>query len=226
MKKRVVALIDGFNFYHPIKHEQKKAGHCLQWLDYPSLLRYYVKQSPKQAKHELSQVYFFTAFAKHRNRFDGGTTQRHQTYIHALENAGVKVVLGNFKKKQKQFFYKCENAIQNTACFIQQTKHEEKETDVRIACKLLELAVQNAFDVCYLLTADSDLVPAIETLGMLYPEKEIVLITPPSKAKITKLVSLSSHHVSVGVNDLKKFQFPETIQKDDGYKIYNPFKGN
>ena len=223
MTKRVVALIDGYNFYHPIKHEQKKAGVCLQWLDYPSLLGYYVKQSAKENKHILTQVYFFTAFAKWRDRFNVGTTQRHRTYIHALENAGVHVVLGNFKEKKKQFSYHCANASKQVACSIQQTTHEEKETDVRIACKLLELAVQDAFDVCYLLTADSDLVPAIETLRSLYPAKEIVLVTPPSKAKITKLVSLSSHHIRVGVNDLKKFQFPETIKKVDGYKICNPF---
>jgi uncharacterized LabA/DUF88 family protein len=220
----MIALIDGFNFYHPIKYYQKKREECLQWLDYPSLLRYYIKQTPQLAKGVLHEVYFFTALANWRNQFSPGTTDRHLTYINVLKQANVQVVLGNFKEKQNEFRYSCGEAKPGTKCLIQKKSHEEKETDVRIACKLLELAVKDVFDTCFLLSADSDLVPAIETLKTLYPNKKVVLVTPPNKAKIDKLKRLSAWHISVGVNDLKRHQFPNEIETESGHILVNPWK--
>jgi len=224
MAKRVVAFIDGFNFYHPINHHQKKIGQCLQWLDYTALLSYYLQRSRKIKDSQLKDVYFFSALATHRNKHNPGTTIRHQTYINALKEKKVKVIMGNFKKKHKTFYYDCPNAPTAKRCNIEYSSFEEKETDVRIACKLLELAVNDDFDACMLLSADSDLVPAIETLKTLYPQKQVILVTPPSKAKIDKLKRLADDHVSVGVNDLLKFQFPDELTDTKGYKLINPWK--
>lgn len=224
MTQRLIALIDGFNFYHPIDHEQKKLGTCLKWLDYWALLSYYAKRSRLNPQGRLEGVYFFSALAHWRDAFDPGTTERHLTYINALKHSGVQVILGNFKEKRNTFQYRCTEAKTPAKCVIQKTSHEEKETDVRIACKLLELAVQDAFDTCLLLSADSDLVPAIETLKTLYPKKQVVLVTPPSKAKIDKLKRLSAQHIKVGVNDLQRFQFPNEIATTSGYSLQNPWQ--
>ncbi len=224
MTQRVIALIDGFNFYHPINHHQKKLGICLQWLDYRALLSNYVKRSRINPKGEISELYFFTALAHWRNAKRPGTTEKHMAYINALKHSGVQVVLGNFKEKKKTLYYLCDAAPSADKCEIMQVSHEEKETDVRIACKLLELAVQDKFDTCLLLSADSDLVPAIETLNQLAPEKNVVLVTPPSKAKIDKLKRLCSQHIRVGVNDLQRTQFPDEIINDAGYVLRNPWR--
>lgn len=226
MTQRVVALIDGFNFYHPINHHQKSGGHCLQWLDYPGLLRYYLQRSQTLKEATLEKVYFFSALAKHREAKYPGTVQRHQTYINALKEHDVEVILGNFKQKPQSFPYRCNQSSKpGSACTVTKMAHEEKETDVRMACKLLELAVQDDFDTCMLLSADSDLVPAIETLKVLYPAKQVLLVTPPSKAKIDKLKRLSTGgHISVGVNDLLAHQFPNEIVTKAGYKLVNPWK--
>lgn len=223
--KRIVALIDGYNFYHPIKHHQNRLKHCLKWLNYRELLAYYVDQTPKLRQGELGSVYYFTAKAYHRDTTHPGTTDRHQVYINALRNVDVHIEMGNFKRKPNKFSCECPNRSQNIkqSCHISQLRHEEKETDVRVACKLLELAALDAFDTCLLLSADSDMVPAIETLLRLYPNKEVVLVTPPSKAKIDKLIRLSSHHIKVSVNNLKRFQFPNMIQLPNGYKLQNPW---
>ncbi|MCS6266568.1 MAG: NYN domain-containing protein [Vampirovibrio sp.] len=221
---KIVALIDGFNFYHPLNYHQKTEKTCLQWLNYPALLSYYIAQTPSIAKGQLEDVYFFTALAHWRNLFSPNTTTRHLTYINALKHAGANVVLGNFKEKHKSYTHFCEKATSEQPCLIKQISHEEKETDVRIACKLLELAALDAFDVCLLLSADSDLVPAIETLKILYPQKQVVLVTPPSKAKIDKLKRLSLHHIRVGLKELKRFQFPNRIETIDGYSLVNPWQ--
>jgi uncharacterized LabA/DUF88 family protein len=224
MRNRVIALIDGFNFYHPIAHHQNRLQTCLKWLNYPELLRYYLLQIPKETRGELQKVYFFSALAKWRNVKHPGTTKRHQIYLNALKHAEVEIILGNFKEKKDSFTYRCPESATPAKCLIYTNSHEEKETDVRIACKMLELAVQDAFDTCMLLSADSDLVPAIETLKTLYPEKRVILVTPPSKAKTDKLNRLSDGHIAVGVNDLKRFQFPDVIETGDGYQLENPWQ--
>lgn len=224
MAKRVIALIDGFNFYHPINHHQNQQRVCLQWLDYKRLLSYYVKRSRLNTTGDLEGVWFFSALAHWRNKTRPGTTDRHLTYINALKHSGVQVVLGNFKEKRNSFYYSCASASTADKCEIFRVSHEEKETDVRIACKLLELAVQDAFDTCLLLSADSDLVPPIETLNVLAPDKKVVLVTPPSKAKFDKLKQLCDQHIGVGVAELKKFQFQDVIDTGNGYTLVNPWK--
>jgi uncharacterized LabA/DUF88 family protein len=223
--KRAVALIDGFNFYHPIKNHQKSRKECLQWLDYSSLLRYYSERVRNIEKHTLEQIYFFSALAKHRNKKDPHTTGRHLVYINALKHSGVTVLLGEFKRKTKTYFKNdCVYKPQaEKSCTFQLESWEEKETDVRIACKFLELAVNDTFDICYLLSADSDLVPAIETLRILYPSKQVILVTPPSKVKIDKLKSLCAEHIKVGVSDIKTHQFNDEITTLNGYTLKNPW---
>jgi uncharacterized LabA/DUF88 family protein len=224
--QRVVALIDGFNFYHPIHNHQQQRKTCLQWLNYPALLRYYLSQLPPHLTGSLEQVIFFSALAKHRNTFAPNTTQRHLTYINALKSVGVEVILGTFKKKHKTLRQLCQQSTNpNQPCVLPLITHEEKETDVRIACKLLELAVQDAFDTCLLLSADSDLIPAVETLKHLYPAKRVILVTPPSKAKVVGLERLCEYRISVGVKHLQQHQLPNTIQQANGYVLQNPWQG-
>jgi uncharacterized LabA/DUF88 family protein len=221
---RAIALIDGYNFYHPIKALQGQHKVCLQWLDYPNLLNYYLLQMPKKSRLVLRQVYFFSALAKWRDQLNPGSTKRHRAYLNVLKHHRVEVILGNFKVKKQNFSFRCEQSNGVRPCKVERVGHEEKETDVRIACKLLELAVNNKFDTCLLLSADSDLVPAIETLKVLYPQKKVILVTPPSRAKIDKLQRLSAHHISVGLKELKRFQYPDVIQTGGGYALQNPWQ--
>jgi uncharacterized LabA/DUF88 family protein len=224
MQNRAIALIDGYNFYHPIKTLQTRQKQSLLWLDYRSLLSYYVKRSRINTSGQLDHIVFFTAMASWRNKQNPGTTTRHQTYLNALKTSGITVVLGNFKEKRQIFPYQCPQSTTPARCRVDRIAHEEKETDVRIACKLLELAVKDKFDTCLLLSADSDLVPAIETLKTLYPEKRVILVTPPSKAKIDKLKRLSNGHISMGLKEIQRFQYPDVISTGNGFTLTNPFK--
>jgi hypothetical protein len=58
--------------------------------------------------------------------------------------------------------------------------HEEKETDVAIACKLLELLCQGRCDTAVLMTGDTDIAPAIRTAKLLYPTADIAVAFPSS----------------------------------------------
>ena len=63
-----------------------------------------------------------------------------------------KLILGKYLKKSITCF-KCGNVIHT---------HEEKETDVRIATQIVADAYQKNCDISIVVSADSDMIPAIE----------------------------------------------------------------
>jgi len=51
--------------------------------------------------------------------------------------------------------------------------HEEKRTDVNIALKLLGDAFDDLYDKAIIISADSDLLPVIQSVHKYFPDKEI-----------------------------------------------------
>ncbi len=212
--KKVLVLIDGFNYYHKLKKYQKYQKTCVKWLDYMSLLRASIKSHLHSEDFEL-EVYFFSAIAKHR---DIDSQNRHRIYLKALEFSGVKVVLGEFKEK---WIRPCKECLQKSPD-EKILKHEEKHTDVNVAITLLEKAMTNSFDRAYLLSGDSDYVPVVKRVKCLYPNKEIIICPPPQKKySVNSLLRASKENdfFRFRWNMIKYFQFP-----DDFNGIVNPWK--
>ncbi|MGC7100441.1 NYN domain-containing protein [Amycolatopsis lurida] len=159
--QRVVAFIDGFNLYHGLRH---KHGRKYLWLDLEALVT-----SLLTAQQQLAAVKYFTA--RVRNAPD--SEQRQSDYIDALvaHSTKLEVVDGRFQEKDRH----CCN------CQSTWTVYEEKETDVSIAVALIEAGVNDEFDVALILSADSDLCPAVRALGRLRPEKQVVAAFPPRR---------------------------------------------
>jgi len=80
----------------------------------------------------LEQVLMFTAFAT----WDPGKVARHKLFIRANENAGVSVIYGEFKRKDKY----CK------LCRRESRSFEEKQTDVNIALELFRLAYLDKYE--------------------------------------------------------------------------------
>ena len=142
---RVAAYADGFNLYFGLKakHQRKYL-----WLDLQALARSLLL--PGQT---LEQVTYFTA----RVRNDLDSEQRQSDYLDALVDHSplVTIVDGRFQEKHRR----CR------ACGATWTVYEEKETDVNIAAALIEDAMQDRYDTALLISADSDLCPAIRTMN-------------------------------------------------------------
>ena len=68
---------------------------------------------------------------------------------------------------------------------------EEKRTDVWIASQMVHDAAMNAFDVAVLVTADTDLVPAVEFVRILNKDVELVVFPGPSP-NVSELLSIVS----------------------------------
>jgi uncharacterized LabA/DUF88 family protein len=149
---RTTFLVDGFNLYHSVKNASHDLGGAgTRWLDLRALCASYLSAIGGNA--QLEAIYYFSALAAHRLAVDPQVTARHQAYIECLEAMGVSVELARFKKKQ----FKCIHCGQTIKRF------EEKETDVAVASKLLEVCCTGQCDTAMIMTGDTDIVPAVRT---------------------------------------------------------------
>ncbi len=155
---RVSFYIDGFNLYHSLKDNAKDC----RWLD----LRKLCESKISKDKEVISDIYYFSALATWSTNAD--TVAKHKKYINRLEQESIKVILGKFKEKET-YCPKCNQT------FI---KHEEKQTDVNIALKLVTDGFKDKYDTAILISGDTDMIPAILSLKENKPEKRIGVIFP------------------------------------------------
>jgi len=189
---KVLFLIDGFNVYHALDKEQKY--HKYKWLDYFGLARSFVTRHDK-----VVDVVLFTAYVP----WDKNKKLRHKRLTQALESKGVKIVLGKFKPVTRR----CRicNRIYDT--------HQEKHTDVNIATYLFQSAMNDDYDTAMIVTADSDLVPAVRAIKNNFPGKKIVLITPIGRFS-KELQKLSDFRMKMKKKHLESNQLPDIVLID------------
>jgi uncharacterized LabA/DUF88 family protein len=161
-KKRVACYIDGFNLYHAIDDLGPRFNY-LKWLNLWSLSSAFVKTSTEQ----LRSVYYFSALAYWLKE----PKERHKAFIEAVKYFGVTPVIGHFKKKPGY----CKK------CGAEWTAHEEKQSDVNLAAYLIHHSHTDQFDKALIMTADSDLCPAIQLILDSHHEKEITILVPPNR---------------------------------------------
>lgn len=117
---------------------------------------------------ESTAVHYFTAAV----RDDPPAQARQATYLKALRTgSAVEVVLGRFQEKH----------VRCNRCGHTRRTYEEKETDVNLAVALLAGAVNDVFDTALVLSADSDMCPAVRTLKRLRPAKRVIAVFPPQR---------------------------------------------
>ena len=161
-------------------------------------------------KGQLENVYYFSALVSHLQRNNPGIVSRQRAYLRCLEDSGVNTVMGRFKKKN----IRCHN------CQTTNLHHEEKETDVAIALKLIEIFVRDECETAVLVTGDTDLAPAYRTAQSLFPSKN-VLFAFPYKRKNQELANLTSSF-EISRKAYLKHQFPDKVTLQNGKVITKP----
>ena len=154
---RVTTYIDGLNLYHALCERCPKHH---RWLDLWALSEKLIRGS-----ETLTCVKYFSAYATWLPK----PYATHREYVAALESRGVTAILGKFKEKDRS----CRS------CGSVWKGHEEKESDVNIAIHLLKDAMEDRFDRAILITADSDLCPAINMVRALQKRLQVFVATPP-----------------------------------------------
>lgn len=207
---RTTFLIDGFNLYHSLVDASRDLKNAsTKWLNIKSLCDSYLAAIGNNA--QIEKIYYFSALAEHMKNKDPEKVNRHINYIKCLEATGLIVELGRFKPK----------TVWCDQCKSELTRYEEKETDVAISIKTMEVLMNNECDTVVLVTGDTDLAPAVRTVKRLFPDKDITFIFP-YKRKNKELVNIVSRSFKTKKEHYTQHQFPNPVILRDGSKLYKP----
>ena len=187
---RYCFYIDGFNVYYAL--QEKPYYYKYKWLNYRKLAETVIR-----AKDQTTGIFYFTAFVT----WKPAAVARHEEYIKALRSVGVETIRGRFMKKD----IKCHlcGRICNT--------HEEKQSDVNIALKMLGDAVDDSYDRAVIISADSDLLPVIKTVQRHAPEKEIGVMFPIGCTSF-ELRQNAAFRLRMREKLLRDCQFPDELR--------------
>lgn len=209
---RTTFLVDGFNLYHSVKTASRDlglGGSGTRWLDIRSLCDSFLHLIGNNA--QTSEIYYFSALAKHLENRKPDVTLRHKTYIRCLEDSGVIVELHRFKKSLT-VCHKCNQTF---------NRREEKETDVAIAARLFGIFCLDKCDTAVLMTGDTDIVPAVKTAQRIFPQKEIVFLMP-YKRHNKELANLVLKHFDISSHNYTKHQFADPFVTKKKKLVHKP----
>jgi uncharacterized LabA/DUF88 family protein len=99
--------------------------------------------------------------------------------------------------------------------------YEEKETDVSIAVQLVEDGVSNVFDTALLISADSDLCPAVRSLKRVSASKRIIAVFPPRRHS-EDLRKATDGLVKINDVSIRNSQLPPTVVNAAGITLTRP----
>ena len=164
MSERVIVYIDGFNLYYGLRESRY---HRFYWLDIQRVALNMLYQN-----QQLEIVRYFTAKI-HHNSNDPDKTKRQANYLKDLESLPNVCIHYGYYHIDRGKKCRCCNTVLKT--------HKEKMTDINIAVKLLEDAQNDMFDTALLVSGDSDLSGAIESIHSRYDKKQVIAYFPPAR---------------------------------------------
>jgi uncharacterized LabA/DUF88 family protein len=195
-----------FNLYHALDRTDSRSDpHAFRrykWLNLWKFSSLFV--GPRDS---LERVLLFTAFVT----WDPQKVARHMLLIRANENAGVSVVYGEFKRKDK----KCR------LCHKLFQTFEEKQTDVNIALELFRLAYLGQYDRAVIISGDTDLIPAIKAVRSTFPQKQIGVMIPIGKSS-EDILKQADFRFKMKESHLISSRFENTLRFPDNSTIECP----
>jgi uncharacterized LabA/DUF88 family protein len=200
---QLAAYIDGFNLYYGMK---SKYGRRDLWLDVVELIRQLRPQD------DLVKVRYFSAIVKN----EPVAAQNQYDYIQALKAHNgtlLDVHLGRFKERILRRCRRCGAAFL-CQCGRQYRTYEEKGTDVALGAMMVADAALGAIDTTLLVSADTDLAPALEAVQLVVPSQRLFLVLPPGNTSpsrhLTGVANLS--HFFIRGSALRNAQLPAVVQ--------------
>lgn len=215
---RTAFFIDGYNLFYGLL-----AGTRYKWLDLPALLIHITKiQNPAS---EAIQINYFTSPVLPSLATLGIQSKEAQdTYIRALIAKGVTVTLGKHRLEQgtaPRFIDKNTPASRQDKVDIWDL--EEKQTDVSLAIGMYRLLSQQQnlqaeqrIEQIVLVSADTDMTPALKAIREDFPEITVGIILPHREGidrEVPGSLKNYAHWVRkhVRIEELQTHQFPERV---------------
>lgn len=201
--ERLAVYVDGFNLYHGL-HDA--AGTSLLWLDLVKLAK------ALRPRSSLVAVKYFTAMVMD----DPPAQSRQDRYIAALQDLYpglLTAVMGKYMKKPRH----CRT------CKATWTSYEEKQTDVNIAVHLVADVAAKLADTFMIISADSDVIPAVAMARRLNPTATIFAQFPPRRdSHALKRMMPSSRQITLA--KIRGAQLDEVVVSPSGTRFQRPGK--
>lgn len=183
--------VDGFNFYYGVRNhfkpEKEKRGFSLSglvWCDFRALIERHFLEPDTQ----LGLIRYFTAPVTEEVEASRDEHRRHSLWLHAASTIpGLQPLFGYYRSGAS-------------------TLREEKETDVNIAVEMLLDGVAGNFDTAYLLSGDTDQIPAVAAAAFrLKGQKRVRVLVPP----LQTTESWQRHYLKYMQQLKKRFDFQQ-----------------
>lgn len=186
---RATVYIDGFNLYHAVDD----LGHpYLKWLDLWKLSDNLVKGHGR-----LDRVVYCTAY-QDRN---SGKKARHRFYLDALTISGVTPVFGHEADERQECL----------SCGHTWIIKREKATDMNLGLSLYRDALDDLYDVAFVISADSDQASAFCFTKERFPAKKLFTVAPPKRPLSKHLLHYADGKKSLQEKDIHAAIFPQTV---------------
>jgi hypothetical protein len=206
----VTFLVDGFNLHFSVREAQVALGHSrLRWLNLRGLLSSFLNLLGSQAS--LEAIHFFTALPLHLHGSKPAEVRGHRLYIEVLRETNVRVHVAGFKRTE--FF--CRH------CGGRVRRHEEKETDVSMAVKAMELLHLGACDTLVFVSGDTDFAPALRTAKHLFPHVQVCLAFPHARFN-AELQQLADFSFRIRGSRYAQHQLPDPVELPSGRRLRRP----
>lgn len=193
---RLIVYVDGFNLYHGLRNESHREH---LWLDVVALAK------ELRPRSQIVRVYYFTAPVLD----DPDARSRQAHYIHAMQARNprtLEVVMGRYQRKEK-------NCV---SCGASYTSYEEKETDVNIAVRLVADAARGLMDTALIISADSDMAPAVRMVQAIAPQLTVIAAFPPRRRSF-ELMHLMPRSFHIGMNKVRRSQMPDHFSAEGSH---------
>lgn len=198
MRTSVYAFVDGLNLYNGLVSKGLRRH---LWLDIRSLLQQFCL-----ANQHLCDVSYFTA------RVSGPPERvsRQTSFLDAVESTGVNIVYGRAERRST----KCPNCKKNWM------RTAEKMSDVALASHLLLKAQRDPAGEFWVVSGDSDLVPAVRMAREEYGAR-VLIVAPPGRNS-DELNGAAAGVLHVRRSWLGRAQFPQTVDLGPGLRVTRP----
>lgn len=199
---RGAVYIDGFNLYHALDDLGQQH---LKWLNLWRLSELIARGHATT----IQEVVYCSAYFPG----DHGKKVRHTAYKEALENVGVQCKMGHTTKEPME----CKRG-----CGHKWDQPREKETDINLALSAYNGAIDDIYDVAFMVTADTDQAATLKEIKRRFPEKTLIAVYPPGRAISKHLRDLTQKQIRLRENHIDECVFPGMVMAQGKRTIVRP----
>jgi uncharacterized LabA/DUF88 family protein len=210
-RKRCTIYIDAFNWYYGIFVNRPD----WKWLNIQSYFE------ALRLDEDVVGICFFTAIVQPQVHVSP-KRDRQKRYLTALKGQPkVEVILGKYQERTV--------TCQASACprHLEYRVGEEKKTDVNIAVRLMDDAINHRTESMVIVSADSDLEPAVEWVRKHHPSIKVSVYIPALPEELNRRRNDNYQRMQVPCRllplaDIPRHLLPATVTLPDGTTVQRP----